>query len=695
MPASAGRNHRKSRKAGNSYHHSQGRRKYTHREIPRPLEPRSHPTLEKVFARIGNPDLQPLIPDPFQTDALEAIRKTDCLVTAPTGAGKTWIAEKAIEMIHERNGRCWYASPLKALSNAKRVEFGDIFGHDKVGILTGDTKENAEAPIIVGTTEILRNKLYEAMHRGEDLDYDLVVLDEAHFLGDEDRGMVWEEIMIYLPVRVHMLLLSATIGNNREIAEWLSSLRKKECVIVEDSNRPVPLYPLFFDPSGTITPFLRGNKLHTVPSDWLTRNRNRRPFRGKLPPFESIIKVMRTFNLLPALFFLKSRGECDAAVESCALSSDRGNNGLFEKDLAGIFQRHSHLKSHKQLHALRRSRVGAHHGGQLPGWKSVVETMMKKGHLDVVFATSTVAAGVNFPARTVVIFNSDQFNGHEFTPLNATAFHQMTGRAGRRGQDNIGFMMVFPGKFMDLDHIRKMFFAKPERITSRLRSNFSMVLNLLLSHTPDEIRDIFDLSLANYQYRKKQGKTSLWKEFTRHLEFLKAEGFVDEQNRLTENGIWASQLRLDQPLLIAQCLREDALPCDSEALLAAVIALFAYDRSSLTTISRSSLPKRLKKAYGCVLGAVESLSQRMAGAGFETAPFPIWVAAASYDWAVGMDWDRVIQRSKMADGDLAMLISRTADSLHQIASLKESHPQVAARAAAARTAILREPVVFS
>ena len=694
MPVSTRKSHSRSKRILDPYHHSRGRRKRTQRESPKPLEPRSDPTLEEVLSRIGNPDSELFTPDPFQLDALRAIQKTDCLVTAPTGAGKTWIAEKAIQLIHERNGRCWYASPLKALSNAKRLEFGDIFGHDKVGILTGDTKENADAPIIVGTTEILRNKLYEAMHRGENIDYDLVVLDEAHFLGDEDRGVVWEEIMIYLPVRVRMLLLSATIGNNREIAEWLSSLRKKECVIVEDINRPVPLYPLFFDPPGTITPLLNGNKLHKVPANWLARNINRRSLRGKIPPFDRIIKVMRTFNLLPAIFFLKSRGECDAAVESCTLSSDRGNNGFFEKDLDGILDRHPHLKSHKQLHALRHARVGAHHGGQLPVWKSAVETMMKKGYLDVVFATSTVAAGVNFPARTVVLFNSDQFNGHEFIPLDATAFHQMTGRAGRRGQDNIGFMMVFPGKFTDLDHIRKTFFAKPERITSRLKSDFSMVLNLLLSHTPEEIRDIFDRSLADYQYRKKQGKTKLWRDFIRHLDFLKAEGFVDGQNRLTEDGIWASQLRLDQPLLIAQCLREEALPCDSEALLAAVIAPFAYDRSSLVTISRSSLPKRLKKAYGRVLRSIEPLSQKMADAGFETAPLAIWVAAAIYGWAAGMEWDRVIQRSKMADGDLAMLISRTADSLQQIASLKESHPQVSSRAAAARTAILREPVVF-
>jgi superfamily II RNA helicase len=221
-----------------------------------------------------------------------------------------------------------------------------------------------------------------------------------------------------------------------------------------------------------------------------------------------------------------------------------------------------------------------------------------------------------------------------------------------------------------------------------------MVLNLLLSHTPEEIRDIFDRSLADYQHQKKRGTTTLWRDFTRHLDFLKAEGFVDGHNRLTEDCIWASQLRLDQPLLIAQCLREDTLPRDSEALLAAVIAPFACDRSSLTTISRSSLPKRLKKAYGRVLGTVESLSQRMADAGFETAPLPIWPAAAIYGWAAGTDWDRVIQGSGMADGDLAMLISRTADSLHQIASLKESHPQVSALAAGARTAILREPVVF-
>ena len=683
-----------SRKTKYNYHHSRKRSKRSHQENSAVVKPQADSALEKVFSHIGKPDPAPFKPDPFQSDALSTIQKTDCLVTAPTGAGKTWIAEKAIQPIYERGGRCWYASPLKALTNSKRTEFGETFGDENVGILTGDTKENSDAPIIVGTTEILRNKLYEAMHSGEGLDCDLVILDEAHFLGDEDRGVVWEEIMIYLPTRINMLMLSATIGNSREIAGWLSSLRGKECVVISGDERPVPLYPLFLHPPGRLTPLLNGNRLHDAATSWLEKSRKQRSFRGKLPPFDTIIEIMRKFNLLPAIFFLKSRGDCDAAVILCKLASNRGNSGSFEKNLNGILEHYPYLRNHRQLQSLRYSRVGAHHGGQLPAWKSVVETMMKGEYLDAVFATSTVAAGVNFPARTVVLFNSDQFNGHEFAPLDATAFHQMTGRAGRRGQDKIGFMMAFPGKFMDLLHIRKVYFSKPEKITSRLRSDFSMTLNLLLSHTPEGIRDILERSFADYQHKKRRSRTILWEDFSRHLDFLKAEGFVDEENHLTEDGVWASQLRLDHPLLIAQCLRDDAFPYENEVLLASVIAPFAYDRSYNITMSKTSLPKRLGKAFDRVSRSTEPLSKRMAVAGFDTAPLPLWTSAAIYSWASGTEWDRIVQRTKMAEGDLAMLISRTADSLHQIASLKDTHPRIASLATAARRAILREPVVF-
>ena len=224
------------------------------------IRPRADPRLEQVFASIGVPEQTPFAPDPFQVEALAAIERADCLVTAPTGAGKTWIAEQAIALTLERGGRSWYASPLKALSNSKHAEFSATFGADKVGILTGDRKENADAPVVVGTTEILRNQLYDAMHLGRDIDTDLVVLDEAHFMGDPDRGVVWEEVMIYMPARVPLLMLSATVGNADEIAAWLASIRDKTCIVVEATERPVELYPLFFHPSGTLLPLLSPGK---------------------------------------------------------------------------------------------------------------------------------------------------------------------------------------------------------------------------------------------------------------------------------------------------------------------------------------------------------------------------------------------------------------------------------------------------
>ncbi|NPV03924.1 MAG: DEAD/DEAH box helicase [Syntrophaceae bacterium] len=659
----------------------------------------AEPVLNDVLARIGKPDEAPFRPDAFQLEALEAIRRADCLVMAPTGSGKTWIAEQAIQDMLREGKRCWYASPLKALSNAKWVEFGDRFESMNVGILTGDTKENTDAPVIVGTTEILRNQLYDAMHEGRDLPFDLVILDEAHYLGDEERGVVWEEIMIYLPSRVNLLLLSATIENGRQIAAWLEGLRGKPCVVVEERRRPVPLYPLFLHPSGRLMPFLNKRRFYGRVEQFVReRGKQKRGGRG-VPPYGEIIRVLRHFNLLPAIFFLQSRAECDAALKSCRAASTLPDEG-FEEALREQIDRTPRLAQHKQLEQLRHCRVAAHHGGQLPPWKFLVETLMKRGYLDAIFATSTVAAGVNFPARTIVLFNSDTYNGHECVPLDATGFHQMTGRAGRRGQDNIGFLLIVPGRFMDLEHVRRLVFTRAEDIVSRLRNDFSMVLNLLLSQSLENVRHIFENSLAAFQQdeHRREGRKSaasrLWRAFQRHLDFLKAEGFVGADDRLTADGIWAAQLRLDHPVLIAECLRRGALPRDDAALLAAVIAPFVYDRGQEITVKRKELPRRLVAAYDRVIDTVFPMMERLDAAGFGLNPLPLWTAAVIYDWARGRDWDRIVERYGFADGDMAMLVSRTADNLRQIASLRDTHPDVAELAWKAREALMREPVVF-
>jgi superfamily II RNA helicase len=675
-------------------------RKPKRKETPVYLKPEVAPALKSVLAQIGKPHPAPFVPDDFQLKALAAIKQTDCLVIAPTGSGKTWIAREAILSVIEKGGRAWYASPLKALSNSKWVEFGLHFDPENVGIITGDTKENTEAPIIVGTTEILRNQLYDAMHHGFDLNCDLVILDEAHFLGDMDRGVVWEEIMIYLPMRVNLLLLSATIGNGEEIARWLETIRKKPCVVIKEEKRPVPLHPLFLHPSGCLFPFLEGKKMAPPVADFLKKDKERR-FRGRqMPDYGGIIRILERFNLLPAIFFLKSRAECDAALTARSSLAPLTNSVEFDDSLYELLERFPSLSSHRQLKALRSAGLVAHHGGQLPAWKLLVEEMMNQGHLRVIFATSTIAAGVNFPARTIALFNSDLFNGHDFNPLTATEFRQMTGRAGRRGQDNIGFMLAVSGRFMDLNHIRRLLFRAPEDILSQLKNDFAMVLNLLLSQSPADVRAIFERSFAAYQQSKGQpcastsAASSLWADFQRHLRILQKEGFVDHAGRLTPDGYWAAKLRLDHPLLVAQCLRENAFTEDNEKILAAVVAVFAYDRDDEIKLTVKDFPPKLMLSLKKVVLAVRPLAHRLEAAGFATAKLHLSAGVAMYYWAQGRSWESVIKFTGIAEGDMASLILRTADNLRQIAALKDTHPQAAACAYRAREAILREPVLF-
>jgi superfamily II RNA helicase len=674
-----------------------------------PFRSGADPSLKKVFAGIGVPSGKIFTPDPFQTEALKAIERSDCLVTAPTGAGKTWIAEQAIAGILKRGGKSWYASPLKALSNGKYAEFSKIFGLPNVGILTGDRQENPDAPIIIGTTEILRNQLYNAMHRGESLATDFVVLDEAHFLGDEDRGVVWEEIMIYLPVRIPLLLLSATIGNADLIAAWLGSIRSGPCVVIEETVRPVPLFSLFLHPTGTLLPLTTSAKQGRRPQIFKKVNQyiksgHRKGFGNPrdLPPFGDILRVLRKYSLLPAIFFLKSRADCDRALDSCRGQIHYNKNR--QAQLGPIIEKYigqtPHIADHRQRWHLEHLAVGSHHSGQLPSWKLVLEKLMTEGLLDAVFATSTVAAGVNFPARTVAFLNSDRFNGKHFMPLTSTQLHQMTGRAGRRGMDKIGFALVIPDKYMDVRRVVRLLNSMASDIDSQIKINFSMVLNLLLSHRPDQIRILLKKSFASFLFSRSQPAISeqqsnepLWRDFSRHLNFLRATGFVSAEDELTQDGNWASQLRVDQPLLIAEGFRKAVFPQHNSDLLAAMMASVVNERETDDRIKKEWVPEPLIQSFTRLSKGLKPFAARMTKSGFEVRPLYFRPSVAVFAWAQEQPWERVKKIAEVEEGDLVMLILRTADNLRHIRNLKDVFPQAAATAAEAIDKIMREPVV--
>lgn len=271
------------RREGRRRHHAAPATRTSDQSSPPRKTGGSSRELRELLAGIGAPKPAPFTPDPFQLEALAALESEDVLVTAPTGSGKTWIAREEIRRLLEAGKRAWYTTPLKALTNSKYAEFSEEFGDSSVGILTGDRKENSDAPLIVGTTEIYRNQLFDALRGGQEVGTDLVVFDEAHYLADEDRGHVWEEAIILTPGRIRMLLLSATVGNAGEFAKWIEELRGVRCrIVTRPGNRPVPLRAAFLMPDKRLIPMLDENgKLNReIAAIMQQRDESRRPRRS-------------------------------------------------------------------------------------------------------------------------------------------------------------------------------------------------------------------------------------------------------------------------------------------------------------------------------------------------------------------------------------------------------------------------------
>ncbi|MDR2198731.1 MAG: DEAD/DEAH box helicase [Deltaproteobacteria bacterium] len=650
---------------------------------------------------IGQPHAAPFIPDPFQLEAVREIRDYDVIVSAPTGSGKTWIAQKAIEEELARGNRIWYTSPLKALSNSKFIEFGKIFGKDNVGLLTGDHKMNTGSPLIVGTTEILRNQLYDSMGKMENIGYDLVIMDEAHYLGDPDRGVVWEEILIYLPVRVRLLLLSATIENAGDMADWLAATRGRVIKVVHGGERPVPLIPLCLD----------DNKLMLLSSAVSRVRKKPDPIgrRGRKPQISSatgpVIKCLSEMDLLPAIFFLKSRSDCDKAVGyfNGELEESPERRALRNEFIDSYLKEHPEIESCSPFARLRETGLAAHHAGHLPYYKLLIEELMSRGLLTAIFATSTVSAGVNFPARTVVIPQSDRYDGALFQNLTPTELAQMTGRAGRRGQDLIGFALIIPGPFMDLSLMDKLFRSPPNPVRSRLNINFPMVLNLLDSMRLDDVKDLLSQSFSAWQKTEvksqeilEQASQKLWKSFLAHVEFLKRRGLVTPDDKLTPDGQIVSKLRLEYPLVFHEALKKGALP-EKPELLAATLA-FLGERPRIRfscgqKVYQPPIPSNLKEVLLTFRRRTKPIILSLKKNDF---PYPhenVFQSNAVHIWAASGDFSRAYSQLGRDPGDMVRLSLLTAEILNQLAALDDFYPEISQASREAVSLLLKPPVI--
>lgn len=436
--------------------------------------------------------------DDFQKEACSCITNGESVVVcAPTGAGKTVIAQHAIHCALKNDERIFYTTPLKALSNQKFNDFSQKYGADKVGLLTGDSSFNRNAQIVVMTTEVFRNMLYctnfgSINDNMQKVKY--VVLDEVHYMNDEQRGTVWEESIIYCPTNVQIIALSATVANADKLTDWINTVHSKTKLINTDF-RPVPLRYYYFDSSqpNTILPLLSPGGLLNKKIRPEKRDFKRGP-RGKAQQKSHVKDVVRNLfekDMLPAIYFTFSRKKCDEQMEKCVSLElvTTEERARIREIIDEYIAENPYLYNNKHIEYLLQG-VASHHAGLLPSWKVLVEKLFQQGLIKVVFATETLAAGINMPARSTVISSISKRTDEGHRILTANEFLQMSGRAGRRGMDEVGYVTVVGTPFQTPQDVADLVLSKSNPLESRFSPSYSMVLNLLQRFSVDEAKEL-------------------------------------------------------------------------------------------------------------------------------------------------------------------------------------------------------------
>ena len=648
---------------------------------------------------------------PFQEQAIRAIEADhSVIVSAPTGAGKTIIAEYAIEQALERGRRIVYTSPIKALSNQKYRDFRDVHG-DKVGIMTGDVTINGSAPILIMTTEIFRNTIFEDADRLHDVAF--CIFDEVHYLGDSDRGSVWEESIIFAPDNIRFIALSATIGNLDEFRDWMASVREGEIDLVHTDERPVPLHRfLFLRDAGIFDPrdakdYLRrfgksrGNRSRSGPSrggrSGRDRGRDRRQ-QGRREPNErkhkNLLSILVKERKLPVLYFAFSRRKCEQLARRHQrrhelLTADERRDVVRQfQDLVIRYDIEDHPAVPDLMRAVSRG-VLYHHAGMLPMFKEIVERLFGSGLVKLLFTTETFALGVNMPAKCVVFDSLSKYNGVEMVHITPLGYQQMAGRAGRQGIDDEGEVYAILDPELDsAKAVQSILFKRADGIRSQFGLGYSTILNLL-KMLGDDVDTAVEKSFASFQ--QKSSRKPL-ENLHRKLAILADRRYRDG-NELTGKGSFCARINgFEIPLteLFWDGCFED-LDALSLAALANAISYTPRARDVTTPPRFNPVPHAIQNR------ARKRLREFRKSEWGHDAPNPVdeldySLTTALVAWCEGMPFADVARLVTIQEGDLVRALRLTVQVVRQLAWALPSDHHVAATCRASIQLLDRDEV---
>jgi ATP-dependent RNA helicase HelY len=681
--------------------------------------------------------------DRFQLDAIEAVdQRVNVLVSAPTGSGKTLVANYAIGRELEREQRTFYTTPLKALSNQKYHELSELYGSSRVGLLTGDTSINRTAPVVVMTTEVLRNMLLTESDQLSTLG--LVILDEVHYLQDPFRGGVWEEVLILTPSSVRFVALSATIGNANFLGEWFTQVRGPTMIVVE-SERPIQLHNHVAvmkrgQPAAEIHDLLDGNRLsedarkidNVMKSSqrfrpgarWQGPTSSAPPPPYRAPRRSELMQALELDDLLPVIVFIFSRAACDDAVHQLrrdgllfTTPDDRREIERIAEERLADFSAEDlvALEYADFVDALRRG-ITMHHAGMVPAFREIVETCFERNLLAVVFATETLALGVNMPARSVALERFTKYSdaGRQF--LTSAEYAQMTGRAGRRGLDDEGHAIVCFSSDLSLFDVGRVALAPPADLHSSFRPTYNFTANLVNHFDYETAVDVVRRSFAQFENDRRPAgsRRPLTDQMIARHHVLEELGYAEGWT-LNPQGQLLRSIYHECDLLIAESVAAGVFEDLEPSELAGLLSCFVYEsrRSTRAVNAARQVSTKKKRVHHDRLGQDRrtSIAERLREITFIDATirevedrykvphfkepdghFATVIAA----WARGVTLSTVLDLAdaeigQTSPGDFVRNAKQVADLCEQLARLTELQ-EVAEVANSARDAVLRSVV---